>query len=115
NAVEQIFGVMKARWEILSCPPHFDLSIQAHSPPALAALHYFICEFDPSDIEDCLKNPLAFSIDAGNNVDSFATDLARGVLNAQERAEAEKTRSEIAHAMWAQYQEWLQEHGLNSL
>ncbi|KAE9385974.1 hypothetical protein BT96DRAFT_1087972, partial [Gymnopus androsaceus JB14] len=57
NVIEQIFSIVKSRWEVLNCPANFDMSIQARIPPALAALHNFILQFDPTDIEDFLNDP----------------------------------------------------------
>jgi DDE superfamily endonuclease len=52
NVIERIFGVLKWRFRILVHPPQFDMDIQARLPPALAALHNFICKHDPDDIAD---------------------------------------------------------------
>ena len=39
---------------MLLLAPEYDMDIQARVPPALCALHNFICQHDPSDIEDYL-------------------------------------------------------------
>lgn len=54
NVVERIFGVIKKRWGILTQPPHFSMGIQVQVPPALAALHNFIMDYDPNNIEEYL-------------------------------------------------------------
>ena len=50
--IERIFGVLKRRFRILVCPPEYSMEIQARIPPALCALHNFICRADPTDIDD---------------------------------------------------------------
>ncbi|KAF5376797.1 hypothetical protein D9757_009487 [Collybiopsis confluens] len=111
NAVERIFGVVKARWDILNRPPHFSLDIQARIPPALAALHNFILTFDPTKIEDFLRNPSLFEQEKEVRND-FGT-LANGAPSRQEKEEAERARDEIAKAMWVQYQEWLHNNNID--
>ena len=51
NVIERIFGVLKRRFRILQLPPEYDMSIQALIPAALAALHNFIWQYDPDDIQ----------------------------------------------------------------
>lgn len=114
NVVERIFGVVKARWEILEHPAQFDMDIQVRIPPALAALHNFILQFDPSDIEDFLKDPSILDPEPGDrNIQSdiYGT-LAKQAPTAQEKAAAEQKRDDIAEAMWVQYRQWLQDEGL---
>jgi hypothetical protein len=37
---------------ILTIPPEFSMAIQARIPPALCAVHNFICIHDPDEIHD---------------------------------------------------------------
>jgi hypothetical protein len=48
NVIEHIFGVIKKRWVILVLPSKFDMGLQARIPAALAALHNFILDSDPT-------------------------------------------------------------------
>ncbi|KAJ3735132.1 hypothetical protein DFJ43DRAFT_992367 [Lentinula guzmanii] len=85
------------------------MSIQARIPPALAALHNFILQFDPTDIEDFLRN--LDVLDGEPDADHYSSDiygqLANNVPSQEEKEEAEKRRNEIAESMWVQYQHWL--------
>ncbi|KAF7372250.1 putative nuclease HARBI1 [Mycena venus] len=54
NIIEQIFGVLKAKWDILTRAPEYDMDIQARIPPALAAIHKFILKHDDVEWEDIL-------------------------------------------------------------
>jgi hypothetical protein len=52
NVVERIFGVLKRRFRILIVPPELDMHWQARLPAALAAIHNFIQDCNPMDIND---------------------------------------------------------------
>jgi hypothetical protein len=95
NIVERIFGILKARFTILTSRPRYNLDIVARLPPALAALHNFIRIHDPNEIGDFLQE---------DPVERVAGELADGFPNAAERQVANERRDEIAQAMWAQYQ-----------
>ena len=56
NVVEQIFGILKAHFTILTSHPRYNLDIVARLTPALAALHNFICIHDPNEICDFLQD-----------------------------------------------------------
>ena len=104
NVIEHIFGVLKRQFHILVHPPEYDMDVQAHLPPALAALHNFIHIHDPDEIDDML-HPDDVDIEATG---SLATELPR-------RAEKEwvnNRRDEIARDMWDQYQNKLERRGL---
>jgi hypothetical protein len=99
NAVERIFGILKRRFAILTCPPEYDMSIQARIPPALCAIHNFICIHDADEIHDfesVVEDPVP---------GIFHGELARGPAGAAERQRADTKRDEIAQAMWESYQE----------
>ena len=97
NVVEQIFGIIKARFTILTARPRYNLDIVARLPPALAALHNFIRIHDPDEIGEFLQEDPV-------EPRPVARELADGFPNAAERQAANVRQDEIAQAMWAQYQ-----------
>lgn len=94
-------GVVKKRWVILILPPHFNMDIQAHIPPALAATHNFIMKHDPTDIDDYDVGP---DPNPGFIPDRDPRELADGATTHAEKARAEFKQDEIAQAMWESYQ-----------
>lgn len=96
NVVERIFGILKARFTILTTRPRYDLDIVARLPPALSALHNFIRIHDPNEIKDFLRHEEDPEEDTGV--------LANGYPDATERQAANTRRDEIAQDMWIQYQ-----------
>jgi hypothetical protein len=110
NVVERIFGVVKNRWSILTRPPHFNMSVQAEIPPALAALHNFIMDVDPDDYKEYLadndeEDGLGdFDPNPGHPHESIYGDLATSVVQQAEKERATIFRDEVAQAMWRQYQ-----------
>lgn len=106
NAVERIFGIIKKRWVILTHPPQFAMDIQAQVPPALAALHNFILDYDPHDLEaynEVVTDPLPGRAHFG--------ELASGPPRQEEKDRAVNRRDDIAQAMWEDYQDCLDERG----
>ena len=100
--IEHIFSILKQRFHMLLLAPEYDMDIQARVPPALCALHNFIRQHDPSDIED-YSDLAEFShihVD-----DPGIGDLAMHTLTAAERDSADAKRDQIAQAMWESYQE----------
>ncbi|KAF7368062.1 putative transposase [Mycena sanguinolenta] len=110
NVVERIFGVIKHRWTILTRPPHYDMKVQAKIPSALVALHNFILEHDEEDIDRWILDEGAEDNLRGarraQEID-FGRLSTTGRVSAAEKERAEKTRDEIAKAMWEDYQEYL--------
>ena len=112
NVIERIFGVLKRRFRILQLPPEYDMSIQALIPAALAALHNFIRQYDPDDIQMYDDN------DNDNDDESLdfqmrlrpVGELGIGRVTARETARANERRDRIAREMWAQYQHYLESH-----
>ena len=47
NIIEQIFGVVKQKWQILQLPPEYKMEIQVRILAALCAIHNFIQDLDP--------------------------------------------------------------------
>jgi hypothetical protein len=102
NVIERIFGVIKRRFRILVIPPEYDMRTQARLPAALGALHNFIRNNDPAEMDDLDdddenedRHELHPSISTG--------DLADGAPGRTERREADNRRDNIAKAMWEDY------------
>jgi hypothetical protein len=96
NVIERIFGVLKRRFRILVVPPELDMHWQARLPAALAAVHNFIRDRDPTDIDD-IADPI--DPDPGARVGELSQGLPRGA----ERDRANRRRDVIAEDMWNQY------------
>src|SRR5882724_9044208 len=94
--VERIFGIMKWCFKILVCPPEYDLNIQACVPPAMVALHNFICRNDPDEIYDF--NVVGLNLDPRGDVGVLAVEPP-GLV---ECGEAQERHTEVARLMWAQ-------------
>ncbi|KAF7377355.1 putative transposase [Mycena sanguinolenta] len=108
--LNEFFGVIKHRWTILTRPPHYDMKVQAKIPSALVALHNFILEHDEEDIDRWILDEGAEDNLRGarraQEID-FGRLSTTGRVSAAEKERAEKTRDEIAKAMWEDYQEYL--------
>jgi hypothetical protein len=109
NVIERIFGVLKRRFRILRIPPEYDMHIQALIPPALAALHNFIRQYDPEDIQ-LYDGEL---IDEVSPPES-AGELGTGPVTPVETLRANERRDRIAGEMWAQYQRYLGDRAAHS-
>jgi hypothetical protein len=96
NVVERIFGVLKRRFRILIVPPELDMHWQARLPAALAAIHNFIRDRDPTDIND-IADPM------DPKPGARAGELAEGVPRAAEKDRVNRRRDQIAQQMWDQY------------
>jgi hypothetical protein len=88
------------------------MDIQALIPPALAALHNFIREWDPEEIHvygnDELPNFTVFPHP------ECVGELAIGPVTSQERVRANERRDKIAGEMWEQYQRYLESRAARS-
>jgi hypothetical protein len=113
---------MKKRWVILTQPLHFTMSVQAHIPPALAALHNFIVGHDSTDVNkylydengnlDCHdKQP---GIRRAEEID-FGRLAATEIISRAEKRQAEAYRDQMAQAMWDDYQRVLTERRDNDM
>ena len=115
NVVERMFGILKRHFRILLIPPEYDMTIQALIPPALAALHNFIRQFDPEEIhiyddddDDDDDESLEFQVAPHPEV---VGELGRGTVTPVETTRANWRRDEIAYNMWEQYEVYLASHG----
>lgn len=110
--VEHVFGILKKRWAILTWPPQFNMNIQAQIPPALAALHNFILDHDPHDINKYLSGD-ADDLDPnpGQPQDNEFGNLANGAFTRPEKTRATAAHNQIAEAMWRDYQQMQENRG----
>jgi hypothetical protein len=80
------------------------MDIQAHVPPALAALHNFIWKYNPDDIAD-FDN--VEDLQPGAHMEGPAAaeegQLADGLPGAAEREQTNERQDKIAQEMWTQY------------
>jgi hypothetical protein len=101
NAIERIFGVLKKRFRILRIGPEYNLEIQARIPAALCAIHNFIQEHDPNELEGEIGEP--------EGRDGFDDLENEDGPPAPENEAATNMRNQIAQDMWDQYQQVLAE------
>ena len=106
---------------MLRDPPAYDMDIQALIPPALTALHNFIRQYDPEDIEtsdDDDDDDNDDDDDDNNNNNNKLPDfqsplsdtvgeLRMGAVMSHKTARANKRRDRIAGEMWEQYQHYV--------
>lgn len=111
NIIERIFGVLKKRFRILIIPPDYDMDLQSRLPPALASLHNFIRENDPFEILDYqeFKDRMdeASNFDHQHDVAQQEGALATSLPRPAEKVQTNSRRTQMATAMWRQYQEEL--------
>ncbi len=82
------------------------MDIQAQIPPALAALHNFIQEWDPEEIHVYGDDELPdFQVYPHPE---HVGELAIGLVTSHERVQANERRDKIASDMWEQYQHYLE-------
>ncbi len=105
NVIEQIFGVLKQHFRILQLPPEYDMNVQALIPPALAALHNFIWQYDPGEIQ--LYDDQLVDFQMGFYPESTG-ELVTHVVTLDETARANERRDRIMDDMWEQYQQYQQ-------
>lgn len=80
------------------------MDIQALIPPALAALHNFIREWDPEEIQMYDHAEFDFQLPPQS-----VGELGTGRVMSGERDRANQRRDKIADDMWEQYQRYLLE------
>ncbi|KDQ52283.1 hypothetical protein JAAARDRAFT_139030, partial [Jaapia argillacea MUCL 33604] len=105
NVVECIFSILKRCFAILTHPPEYDMSLQAWIPPALAAVHNFICIHDPEEIKDF------DGFDPRDPNSGNYGELAKGPANRWEGKRETDEWDWIAQMMWTDYQCILLEQG----
>lgn len=113
NIIECIFGVIKKCWVILFLPSKFNMGLQARIPAALAALHNFILDRDPTqahvnmDIYDPSPrehlDPMELLRLQGTTTDTHLTE--------EETEEGQQLWESITQEMWEQYQQTLFDRG----
>jgi hypothetical protein len=109
--IEQIFSVLKRRFHILIIPPEYNMDVQACLPAALAALHNFIRDADPSEINEFVAE-FNEEPDLQPGEQPSTGELADGIPRAAERRRADARQREIADAMWGDYQRALRRRGM---
>jgi hypothetical protein len=109
NIIEQIFGILKCQFQILYLPPEYDMSVQSHIPAALAALHNFICHYDPDEINMYHDPTAEFDLEVLEiAATASVSELGTGLALAAERNDANVRWDRIAHDMWVQYSTYLE-------
>ncbi len=83
------------------------MSVQALIPPALAALHNFIQQYNPKEIHTYNDDEL---IDFEMDPHWSTGVLGTGPATPDEMLRANERRDRIAGEMWAQYQHYLRDH-----
>jgi len=110
NVVERVFGVLKKRWAILTRPPQFNISIQVQVPPGLAAVHNFIMDTDPHDLDHYLNGDADdFDPNPGQPQENEFGTLAASAVTRTEKERATRERDNIGQAMWDDYQRVIRE------
>jgi hypothetical protein len=95
NVIEQIFGVSKKRFKVLTAPQEYDLKTQAQIMCVLAVLHNFIRTHNPEDIEPD-EADIVFDPDEECNNTRHSSPR-------EERSRAVECRETITRSMWAAY------------
>lgn len=101
NVVEEIFGVVKRRFRLITAAPEYALKKQAKMVLVICVLHNFIRVHDPEDFDDNLP-------DEENTTTHASSDDHASFVSNEERRRANTLRDKIADNMWEQYQEYLQ-------
>ena len=111
NVVEQIFGVLKRCFQVLRDPPEYDMDTQTLIPPALAALHNFIWQYDPDEIQmygdDAPLDLPSPALHMGPHPETLG-ELQMYEVTPAERVQAKERQDQIANSMWQQYQQYLE-------
>lgn len=115
NVVEQVFGVLKKKWGVLTRPPQFSMEIQAQIPPAMCAIHNFIHNHDPDDAAQYLSGDEEHDVNSnpGQTQENDFGVLAAAAVTSAEKTRSEEKRDRVAQAMWDDYQRVLHERKLD--
>jgi hypothetical protein len=84
---------------ILTHPAQYNMAIQVHIPPALCAVHNFICIHNVDEIHDFLPNI------QDQNPREFYGELVAGPAICAEKEQVEIKWDNIIQAMWESYQD----------
>lgn len=109
NVIERIFGVLKKRFQILVILPDYEMGLQACIPPALAAIHNFIQHHDPAKIDEYHEFRQRMMESEPGEWAHVEGVLATEIPGMAERNQANMRRDQMASAMWAQYQQELEQ------
>ncbi|CAD6957640.1 unnamed protein product [Tilletia caries] len=96
NVIERTFGVIQARFRILTTGCHFDTQTQADLFPALAVVHNLVRRLDPDSDIDVSEN-VVFTNDA---VDDVVPPPASKAVTKK----AASARDRVARRMWKKYE-----------
>jgi hypothetical protein len=96
---------VKRRFRILTLPPEYNMDIQARIPAALCALHNFIRQSDPTEINE-YRDVADVPADRANGAE--IGDLATQAITTAERNRMSLKRDQIAQEMWDSYRAWIQ-------
>lgn len=84
------------------------MTVQAKVPPALAASHNFIMDYDPGNINEYLEdNENDLDPNPGEPLENEFGRLATGAVTCAEKNRATAKKDSIAQAMWDDYQDAL--------
>jgi hypothetical protein len=86
------------------------MTVQARILPALAALHNFILQHDPTDLNDYID--VGFDPNPGWYTEHDLGVLSEGRTTRAEKRRADERRDRIAMDMWIDYQAVLEERGM---
>ena len=99
---EGVDFILKNHFRILQPSPDVDMGIQALIPPALTAIHNFICKYDNEEINDYITDNMEDPQPGGRE-----GELATAPARRHEKQEADQRKEIITQKMWNQYQQEL--------
>ncbi|KAI7952036.1 hypothetical protein MJO28_007720 [Puccinia striiformis f. sp. tritici] len=101
NVIEQIFGVIKRRFEVIDSGCYYDISIQVKVIIVMAFIHNFIRVTDPTDIISSDQESIL--PDACQPATIEYRELHHQGIDCRDSTRATKLRDEIAKKMWSDY------------
>ncbi|KNE93296.1 hypothetical protein PSTG_13336 [Puccinia striiformis f. sp. tritici PST-78] len=102
NVIEQIFGVIKSRFEVINTGCYYNISIQLKVIIVMAFIHNFIQVTDPTDTLS--SDEISTSLDDCQPATVEYIQLYHQGITRRESTKATKMRDEIAKRMWLDYQ-----------
>lgn len=99
NVIERIFGVMKARYKIITYPRPFRMKSQVRVVAALCVLHNILDDFNEEEDSAVDNAPIAAP------EDESASDVSDHIysISTTDVQQAARKRNDIAQAMWNDY------------